>query len=110
MKNIDVNDREKQIRALRERTMLAENHRGPWSKEDKAKLKELFDGTVGITDMALYFQRSELAVAHQIAKLYPKVRRPNQGKEGCKCPQCIHYKNCSGPCPEQKTDTEQLES
>lgn len=110
MKNININERKEQILALRQRTMLAENHRGAWSKEDKAKLKELFNSAVGITDMALYFQRSELAVANQIAKLYPKVRRPNQGKEDCKCPQCIHYKNCPGPCPEQKIDTEQLES
>ena len=110
MKNIDINERKEQILALRQRTILAENHRETWTKEDKATLERLFREGVGVTDMALYFHRSELAVANQIAKLYPKVRRPNQGKEDCKCPQCIHYKNCPGPCPEQKTDTEHLES
>ena len=110
MKNIDINERKEQILALRQRTILAENHRETWTKEDKATLERLFREGVGVTDMALYFHRSELAVANQIAKLYPKVRRPNQGKEDCKCPQCIHYKNCPGPCPEQTTDTEHLES
>ena len=106
METMNINDNKEQIIAMRQRAVLAENHRGPWSKEDKAKLQELFDDAMGITEMALYFHRSEMAVANQIAKLYPKVRRPNQGSEGCKCPQCIHYKNCSETCSEQKANME----
>ena len=101
MKEIDIKEKKAQIHALRQRTMLAENHREVWSKEDKAMLKKLFEEDEDITEMALYFHRSELAVANQIAQLYPRVRRPKQGSEGCKCPQCIHYKDCTEPCPYQ---------
>lgn len=107
MKDITTNERKEQILALRQRTILAENHRETWSKEDKTTLEQLFREGIGVTDMALYFHRSELAVANQISKLYPKVRRPNQGKEDCKCPQCLHYRTCSELCPEQKANSKQ---
>lgn len=101
MKSSDTNDKKEQIIALRQRTMLAENHRERWSKEDKEKLRELFDECMGITDMALYFQRSELAVANQVAKFLPRVRKQKQGTDECKCPQCIHYRECLEPCAER---------
>lgn len=101
MQKSDINEKKAQIHALRQREVYAENHRETWSKEDKEKLQNFFKEDMGITDMALYFHRSELAVANQIAKLYPRVRKPKQGSEECKCPQCIHYKECTGPCPDQ---------
>ena len=105
MKKSNTNEKKAQIHALRQREVYAENHRETWSKEDKAILEKLFKEDVGITEMALYFHRSELAVANQVAKFYPRVRKPKQGAEGCKCPQCIHYKECTEPCPEQIAKT-----
>lgn len=105
MTKSNINEKKAQIHALRQRTMLAENHREIWSKEDKEMLKKLFEEDEDITEMALYFHRSELAVANQIAKLYPRVRRPKQDLEDCKCPQCIHYRSCLGPCPDQIANT-----
>lgn len=101
VENRNTIDKKDQIIALRQRTMLAENHRERWSKDDKEKLKKLFNEGMGITEMALHFQRSELAVSNQISKLFPRVRKPKQGAEGCKCPQCIHYKECSELCTDQ---------
>ena len=105
MKQSDINEKRKQIHDLRQRIIFAENHRETWSKEDKEVLRKMFEEDVGITEMALYFHRSELAVANQVAKLYPRVRKPKQGSEGCKCPQCIHYKECTELCPDQIAKT-----
>lgn len=105
MKKDDINEQKAQIHALRQREIFAENHRETWSKEDKKMLEKLFKEDVGITEMALYFHRSELAVANQVAKFYPRVRKPKQGSEECKCPQCIHYKDCTGPCQDQTSNT-----
>lgn len=105
MKTNNINEKKAQIHALRQRTIFAENHREVWSKDDKAMLKKLFEEDEDITEMALYFHRSELAVANQIAKLYPRVRKPKQGSEDCICPQCIHYKSCPGPCSDQIAST-----
>lgn len=101
MGNPNIIDKKEQIIALRKRTMLAGNHRERWSKDDKKKLREFFNDGMDITDMALHFQRSELAVSNQISKFLPRVRKPKQGTEGCKCPQCIHYKECSETCSNQ---------
>lgn len=101
-------ERNSRIQAMRQRTSQLEREGTYWTDDDKERLRSLFFDNVGITDIALILQRTEVAVAQQIQlmNLYEKVRRPSVQKkqEGCFCKKCSLYgsSDCLGysSCPD----------
>lgn len=85
-----------QIAAMRQNTTINTQRRNYWSKENKQKLKDLFHAGVGISAMALTFQRSELAIINQLCamNLFKKHRAPKTKREQCLCSQCSLYPHC----------------
>lgn len=97
-----MNNLEK-VKALRDGT--AGNRRTYWTPEAINTLTNMFYEQVGITEMAVYFDRSERAIMNQLDKLglYRRVRAANKPKEGCLCSACTMYSRCKeqGPLCEQ---------
>lgn len=89
MKN-DMNTKREQIKALRKCGLPAQRQKDYWKEEDRQKLQDMFYEGEGISDMAITFHRSEVAILNQINSmhLYEKVRNPRQKKNDCKCSQC----------------------
>ena len=89
-----------QIIAIRQQFVSNERHREYWSDYEKNKLKEMFENGIGITEMALELQRSEMAIVNQLNAmgLFKKCRAPKKAKKECLCPQCSHYGECTNPC------------
>lgn len=91
----NMNTKREQIKALRENGLLAQRQKDFWKKEERQKLQNMFYEGEGISEMALTFNRSEVAILNQInsMQLYEKVRNPRQKKNECKCNQC-HKTDC----------------
>lgn len=87
------------VKALRNGT--AGKKRGYWKEEDKDLLIKMFYDQVGITEMAVTFDRTEKAIMKQLdeLKLYKRVRGANRPKDGCKCPECSKYAECKDKGP-----------
>ena len=68
--------------------MSTERHRAPWTSDELQQLQKMFDEGVGISEMAVHLQRSELAIINQVKGMYRRVRTPKECKVECKCPQC----------------------
>ena len=96
--NYNEIERIKQIQAMRQRTGQMEREGMYWTDEDREKLKMLFCQNIGITDIALELQRTEVAVMQQIQllNLYEKIRRSPASKkqEGCLCKKCTLQSSC----------------
>lgn len=92
-------ERNSRIQAMRQRTSQLEREGTYWTDDDKERLRSLFFENVGITDIALILQRTEVAIAQQIQlmNLYEKVRRTSVQKkqEGCLCKKCTLQSSCS---------------
>lgn len=81
-----------------------------WSPEEQEKLKRCFleDGA-GLSEMALEFERTEIAIYQQLDKAgllaqqcKSRNRRPkNSEKPRCSCPTCTvtSCQNCGKECP-----------
>lgn len=82
------------IKALRNGT--AGKNRANWMPEEKELLAKMFREQVGITEMAVYFERTEKAIINQLDKLnlYDRERSSNKPKEGCLCSECARYAEC----------------
>ena len=90
-------ERTERIKAMRQRTGQMDRERTYWTEDDKETLKALFSQNVGITEIALILQRTEVAVMQQIQSLnlYEKVRRQSAKKqEGCLCKYCTLQPSC----------------
>lgn len=85
---------QEKIMAIRNGTAV--KRRAYWSPEDNELLKKMFFEAVGISEMAVHFERSEDAVVKQLhnLELYKRVRAENKPKNGCKCPECSKYAEC----------------
>ncbi|WP_302659027.1 hypothetical protein [uncultured Dysosmobacter sp.] len=101
------------VRNMRHSPASLERRGECWSEEDKEKLSEMFDDDVGITEMAVIFQRSETAIMQQIEKqdlydrtLHPTRQRNNSVPYKCLCEVCV-----ADPalCPLHKTCTNNQE-
>ena len=90
----------KQIIAIRQQLASNERHREYWSEDEKNRLLQMFYDGIGITEMALELQRSEMAIVNQInaLNLFKRCRAPKRQKKECLCPQCAHYAECTNPC------------
>ena len=82
------------IKALRNGS--AGKNRANWKPEEKELLAKMFNEQVGITEMAVYFERTEKAIINQLDKLnlYDRVRASNKHKAGCLCSECARYAEC----------------
>ena len=93
--NADTRDTFKE-EILKIRRQNIEHRNAYWSEEDHKQLKQMYLDGVGISEMAVYFGRSEVAIVCQINKLLlcTNVRQPRQRNDGCKCPSCSLNNNC----------------
>lgn len=85
------------IQAMRQRTAQLEREGSYWTEDDKNVLKHLFHNNIGITEIALKLQRTEVAVMQQIQvlNLYGKVRRSSPKRQaGCLCYKCQNKETC----------------
>lgn len=86
------------IHAMRQRTKQLEREGFYWTDDEKQQLKTLFYENIGITDIALILQRTEVAVMQQIQllNLYEKVRRTAAAKRhlDCLCHRCRNKTTC----------------
>lgn len=80
---------------MRNRTVRLDREGDYWTKAEKEALVEQFQNGAGITEMAIYFQRTEPAIMQQIEKmdLYrrkdaPKRRKSCNKPRGCLCGSC----------------------
>ena len=89
-----------QVIAIRQLVTPNERHREYWSESERDQLREMFANGIGITEMALTFRRSEMAVVNQLNTLglFKKCRAPKRTKKECLCPQCSHYGECTNAC------------
>ena len=89
-----------QIIAIRQQLVSNERHRVYWTEYEKQQLREMFASGIGITQMALLLQRSEMAIVNQLNALglFKKCRAPKKTKKECLCPQCSHYGKCTNSC------------
>ena len=83
------------IRSMRNNESQLERAGDYWSDDEREHLKQMFDAGIGISEMALRLQRTELAVTQQIEgmDLYQRKDRPRRRKGACRsckcyCPTC----------------------
>lgn len=71
-------------------------NKGYWTEKEKEQLTSMFHRGIGVSEMALYFRRSEEAVANQIRVLglREQCRTTYKKKHESICPNCIHYDDC----------------
>ena len=78
------------VLALRE--SIPEKQSSAWTKDEKRQLAEMFYDGVGITEMAIFFERSEPAIINMLddMKMYVKKQRHRVASmsSACKCPEC----------------------
>lgn len=78
------------ILAIRE--SIPEKQSSAWTKDEKRQLAEMFYDGVGITEMAIFFERSEPAIINMLddMKMYVKKQRHRVANtsSACKCPEC----------------------
>ena len=104
----------KDLIALRTRQKPAQRSGEYWSKEELQQIEDLYEEGVGMSDIALRFDRTEVAVFQQLGKmgLLSRQCRPRAHKqekselaEGCHCPTCKvkGCQNCGKECPYART-------
>ena len=98
------------IKNLRRRTCRLDRQGEYWSEDERKQLRDLFDEGVGITEISIILQQSEIAVWQQILKmdLYNSHEHPLRTSRGFRppvclcdacqldrnaCPRCIHEHN-----------------
>ena len=90
------------IRNLRNRTTVLDHEGDYWTEDEKRRLKQMFEASVGISQIAIILQRSEPALMQQIEALdlYHRKANPKRHRH-CKTPTC-KCKKCEVPaadCP-----------
>ena len=103
----------KDLIALRTGQKPAQRSGEYWSKEELQQIENLYEEGVGMSDIALRFDRTEVAVFQQLGKmgLLSRQCRPRAHKKkgevklelpgGCHCPHCnvTECQNCGKECP-----------
>ena len=100
------NDYKQIVKSLRSRTQRMEREGDYWTEEERENLKRMFSEGYGITEMAVYFQRTEPAITQQIEKqdlyerkLYAKRKKNSKGCS-CSCKECkLDTKECPHHIP-----------
>lgn len=92
---VDVN--RQQVIRLRETT--AAKNKDYWSEEERSELSQMYLDGYGITEMAIHFDRSEMAIINQlnIRNLLCRANHCESAKKPkCKCPKCAFFAQCKG--------------
>lgn len=81
------------LKAIREGKIPSERSREYWQEDEREELARLHSDGVGISQIALYLQRSESAVVQQLAAmglLTPpgNERQKTSSAPKCRCPKC----------------------
>lgn len=90
---------QKAIRDMRAGVASIDRRKEYWRDDEDHKLGELFREGLGISELAVLFQRSERAIMKRIdyLRLYRRVRPARECKKqlkGCLCPDCACQNNC----------------
>ncbi len=98
------NDYKEIVKSLRSRTQRMEHEGDCWTDQERDKLKQMFSEGYGITEMAIYFQRTEPAISQQLEKqdLYERKKYAKRKKrdEVCSCKACmLDTKECPRHIP-----------
>lgn len=93
------NSKAEQVRKMRDRTEPVDRQQEYWTDDELQRLESMFYEGVGITDMALTLQRSEMAVVNRITGYYRRVRAPRQYRAECQCRKCAYYIDGKCTCP-----------
>lgn len=88
------------LTALRNGDNAPEGSGDYWSETDLNELERLFWDGIGMSEIAIYMQRTEVAIYQQLLKLrvlahqcVPRIRRERPVCRGCLCPTCSNP-NC----------------
>ncbi|MDO4515552.1 MAG: hypothetical protein Q4C76_00250 [Bacillota bacterium] len=87
---IEYNQKEL-IKAIRENAVVPARNGEYWRDDERQQLVNLYSDGVGISELALCFQRSELGIIQQLTSL-GVMRAPKERKVYCKQPKCLCYK------------------
>lgn len=89
-----MEDNRKAVMQLRENT--ANRTKDYWTQDEREQLAAMYASGHGITEMALHFDRTELAIVNQlrVMRLFPAVYGHYGKKPKCKCPKCAFYGQC----------------
>ena len=102
------------VRNLRNRTIRLDREGDFWTDDERTQLENMFGAGAGITEMALYLQRTEPAIFQQIEKMdlyrrtdFPQRRRTDHcNGKSCLCCTC----NISvDDCPQHLSEKERKE-
>jgi hypothetical protein len=111
LKKDNYNDRseEELLRAYRNGDLVPVNIGGYWSEAEKKALRAMFENGVGISSIALNFQRSENSIVQQLMAqgmfTAPGARRSRHPKAPqCKCPTCSFQDICQQKCQASQED------
>ena len=90
------------LNGYRNGTIIPENNGKIWTDEDRNLLATMFHNKVGISQMALYFKRKELAVMQQLVVMgllnTPAYHRGQKQKDcGCLCSKCLNFECENNP-------------
>lgn len=91
------------IKLMRSRTGQLDREGNYWSEDEHRQLERLFWKGVGISEIAVLLQRTEMAVMQQIDKmgLYRELpcarqkRSNRRDKNVCQCIYCKHRNHCN---------------
>ena len=85
------NNQRELIKAIRENIVVPAKNGEYWGENERQLLINLYSDGVGISELALYFQRSEMGIIQQLNSL-GIMRAPKERKAYCKKPKCLCYK------------------
>ncbi|MCD8354674.1 MAG: hypothetical protein LUC47_10240 [Clostridiales bacterium] len=92
------NDFRESIKLMRSRTGQLDREGNYWSEDEHRHLEHLFWKGVGISEMAVLLQRTEMAVMQQIDKMglsCARQKRSNRrDKNVCQCIYCKQRNHC----------------
>ena len=98
--NYDMNlNKQSMLAALRRGDLLAERSCENWRDEEQEKLLWMFHNGIGISEIAMELQRSEMAIVQRLMDMKvltsPQNRRSwGPRRKGCSCPG-----HCELDCP-----------
>ena len=90
------------LNGYRNGTIIPENNGKYWTEEDRNLLATMFHNKVGISQMALYFKRKELAIVQQLVIMGlinpPVYHKSKKQKDcGCLCSKCLNFECENNP-------------
>ena len=97
-----TNDFNEALKNMRKRTTKLEHEGDYWSEDEKKSLKQKFDDGMGISEIALFLQRTEPAVIQQIEKmdLYGRKANPVRRKYAKEISSPCYL--CTAPCEDRE--------